>query len=630
MKIFKRSMLAVLALGLVLFGCQPDNVDPAGAKGGKSVAGAFDATHTALDSICLSTSPVYFRNGAGSFDVDKCIGAGGVLVTCNGPQMKWGSLTMYSGYTGLNLPVPAPEHWVDVDFSLSTGWMCDFTNWAFVVTNGITIDPNTGLPVMTGQDWKSQAVNPARNQWKIAIPVDSLPTGSFDMACRMTVLRLKLNGSPNEPTRTTLWMVNENYANTGSPFASNNEYSLHYTPVGCIAPPPPACPTTVTNAVCEAVYKGITCTGNTMNTTTLTADSAGAGATATYLWSNGATTRSITVTPAATTAYTVTVKKGNCDIRVSTFNVNVIDASCVIGGGSNGGGNTGGGNTGGGAPNCGNNHHNNNHSGCSHNSSNPANCGTNHRYGNHSTCSHTGNTPNCGTNHRYGNHSGCSHNSSNPANCGNNHHNNNHSGCTHTPSNNNNGSGSGSGNNNGGGCGGNGGGNNGGGNGTPGVKVCHVPPGNPSGATTVCVSVNQLSQHVTGVCGASNGGGGNGGGGNGGNCGGNGGSGSGSGSGSGNNSHAPNCGNNHHQGNHSGCTHNSSNPANCGNNHRYGNHSGCTHSNGNGNGNGGSGSGSGQGGHCSHSGGNSGCGNGNPSGGHSGDKIGACNSNPCQ
>ncbi len=330
MKNFKRSMIAVLAMGLVLFGCQPENVDPSGSKGGKSVAGAFDASHTAMDSICLSTSPVFFRNTAGSFDVDKCIGAGGVLVTCNGPQQKWGSLVMYSGYTGLNLPVPAPEHWLDVDFSLTTGWMCDFTNWAFVVNNGITIDQNTGLPDMTGTDWKAQSVNPARNQWKIAIPVDSLAPGSFDMACRMTVLRLKLNGAPNEPTRTTLWMINENYANTSSPFASNNEYALRFTPANCIAPPPPVCPNVITNTVCEAVYKGITCSGNTMDTKTLTADSTGAGAAATYLWSNGATTRSISVSPATTTAYTVTVKKGACDIRTTSYNVNVIDVACLL------------------------------------------------------------------------------------------------------------------------------------------------------------------------------------------------------------------------------------------------------------------------------------------------------------
>ena len=48
MRHFKKSIFAVLALGLMLFGCQPDNVGPNGKGGGKDIAGAYDNTHPTL------------------------------------------------------------------------------------------------------------------------------------------------------------------------------------------------------------------------------------------------------------------------------------------------------------------------------------------------------------------------------------------------------------------------------------------------------------------------------------------------------------------------------------------------------------------------------------------------------
>ena len=68
--------------------------------------------------------------------------------------------------------------------------------------DSISMDPNTNLPTV-GTDWSSVVYNPYRNQWKVSILVADLPSPSFDMSCRLSVLRLRLNGAPNENFRTT-------------------------------------------------------------------------------------------------------------------------------------------------------------------------------------------------------------------------------------------------------------------------------------------------------------------------------------------------------------------------------------------------------------------------------------------
>jgi hypothetical protein len=206
MKILKRSMLVALGLGAILTGCKPDGVGPSGGDGrGKSISALVGEEHPVLDTVCKYSDSVFFRSSPStnlntnnyaegvnastgmtypavvpttysypaSFYVNKCldpdpngVAAGptgyvaGNIIPCTTPQMKWGNFVMYNGY---EYGTQDSVHWLDVDFSLANGYLCDFTNWVFAIDDGIQVDPITGVPNTTGSDWSSLAVNPARN-----------------------------------------------------------------------------------------------------------------------------------------------------------------------------------------------------------------------------------------------------------------------------------------------------------------------------------------------------------------------------------------------------------------------------------------------------------------------------------
>ncbi len=78
-------------------------------------------------------------------------------------------------------------------------------------------------------------------------------------------------------------------------------------------------------AACRQVYAGYDATSNR---TVLTATATGQGGSGyTYLWSNNATSPSITVSPATTTIYSVTVSKAGCS-ATGSVTVNVINVAC--------------------------------------------------------------------------------------------------------------------------------------------------------------------------------------------------------------------------------------------------------------------------------------------------------------
>jgi hypothetical protein len=587
MKQFTKAMLLAIGLGATLLGCKPDEVGPDRNQGkGRSIAGAVAEEHPNLDTICKFSDSVYFRGTDGSYYVNVCNDGdffAPQIVPCVGDQPRWGSFVMYNGYEyrydSLTGTVDS-IHQLDVDFTLAPGIFCDFTNWLFTVNNTILLDPNTNAPIV-GTDWSSLLIDPLRNEWKVRIPVSELPSPCFDMACKMHAVQLSLFEGPIQGSQVDLWAINQHWDETGHPAASNNEFAIRYCPLACLENTGGGCPNPQISTECEVVYTGITCQGSTLNRTTLTASDAGTSGNATYSWSSGQQTQSITVTPSTTTSYTVTVTSDGCAIRIVTFQVNVIDLACTIS--TNGGGGNGGGSH---QPGCNHNHSNNsNCNGGNHNHG----CNTQHSGGN-SNCNHRGHGRYCSTTHATnrscngghtrgcdGNHSAnqtCQTRGGHRYNCNAQHNSGNcNSTLSHAQGCSQNhgqyrGCNVGSGNGNGGNCGNGGNGGNGPST-TPGVTVCHVPPGNPSGASTTCVTLSQLSQHISGIC-DNNGGGGNG-------------------------------------------------------------NGGCNSGGGYGNGGYGNGGGSGQwgnGGSCSHNGGQSGCGSGNgPS--HSGDYIGACNSNPC-
>ncbi len=328
MKTIVKSMAVALAVSLALFGCRPDKVGPNDAENDKHIAG-MENEHATLDTICKYADSVHFHsvpsthagiNFPASDLVNKCASPNQPSAfLCTTQQQRWGSFVIYNGYEYiLNQP---PKHWLDIDFNLASLWQCSLTDWDFYTGTLIPIDANTGFPVL-GTDW-SLSLSPARNQWKLRIPVEELPLPCFEMACRLSVHRLK-NNSILPGSVTTLWSQNPNWNNTNSEFESSSIFTIRYCPFACLD----VC-VTATNTVCKEVFTGITCS-NTLNSTTLTADTAGIGLAATFLWSNGATTSSIVVSPTSTTTYTVDIKKGDCTRRTTTYNVKVTNVACSV------------------------------------------------------------------------------------------------------------------------------------------------------------------------------------------------------------------------------------------------------------------------------------------------------------
>jgi hypothetical protein len=322
MKHFTKSILVVLGVAALLFGCQPDGVKPKGDNG-NDIAGAAGDVHPTLDTVCKYSDTVFFRSNDGSYNINKC-GYWDELptpVACDGPQEKWGFLQMYNGYL-MGANSQANSHWLDVSFSIAYGWYCDFNAWEFTIANGITIDPNTGFP-STGQgtDWNTAVNNPPRAEWKVQVLVNSLPTPCFDLACKLSLVPIDVNGLPLEGYRTEVRAINRNWDVEGDPEQANNEFAIHYCPFGCldnnVGP--------VTTTECVALNVGIS---ELSNCVTL---DAGTYSGATYLWSNGATTQTISACPTASTTYSVSVTQANAVTYVKNFNVNYQNVKCSAG-----------------------------------------------------------------------------------------------------------------------------------------------------------------------------------------------------------------------------------------------------------------------------------------------------------
>jgi hypothetical protein len=329
MKRFKNVILWGLMLGAVLVGCRPDQVGPTGGQkdGGNSIEGAAAEQHPILDTICKLNDTIFFRDTTGNWFVNKCGWDTAQVLDpfpspCDGPQEKWGYYVMYNGYR--YLPTDTTD-FLDVDFTLPYGWFCDLNSWLFSTAGSILIDPNTGLP-QAGTDWSHVVYNPMRQQWKVRLPVASLPVPCFDVSAKMRMAPVDVNGDPLRRFFTTVWAVNTNWNNPNSENQSNNEYVVRYCPLGCLAAPP-ACSTIVDNQ-CAIVYTGLTCS-NTLNSKVLTANATGL-VNPVYNWSNGSSSASITVSPIVNTNYTVTVTEGTCVKRITTYNIKVTNVACSV------------------------------------------------------------------------------------------------------------------------------------------------------------------------------------------------------------------------------------------------------------------------------------------------------------
>lgn len=331
MKNVKKLLFTVLVCCLVLTSCKPDQVGPTGNGGTKNVAGAFDDMHIMMDSVCHTSDSLFFRSNDGSYYVNQCVNSdpwSPELEPCAPGQPRWGHARIINGYSyGINDSV----HMLKVEIELAMGLLCDQYSWAFAANNTVRVDSLSGVPVVD-QSWSATAINPSRNQWEISVPVADLQRIDFDFACRISVARFSMFGDEVAGSRTNLWLTNGNWNNGNSSEASNSQFATSYAVVGCFGNQvvPPVCPPAQVSSVCTTVFTGITCPASIWHQKNLTANATGAGKNPGFIWSNGATTQSITVSPSTTTNYTVTVTNGNCPVQVITHTVNAVNVACMI------------------------------------------------------------------------------------------------------------------------------------------------------------------------------------------------------------------------------------------------------------------------------------------------------------
>ena len=327
MKKVKNPIVAILAAGLLLFGCSSESVAPAEGSSTKNpnLAGAVGDPHPRLDSVCGNMFTINLvSEESGSATINKCNVPGGM-----GPcttTIPWGSVTMYNG---VNFVDNVYDNGDDVeyfvaDFSVASGWYietgkCNFSvESAFAFTNGI--------PQIT-QDWFNDDVNPLVNKWQMRKRMTDLPQGGFSVALNLTLVKLNLYSQIVNGSMTSVWGKNPDWNNSASGYYSAASPFLTNFPIGaCFSATWPA----ATNQ-CVSIYTGAPALG----CAELTPSVVGTTGPVTYAWSNGATTSSINVCPTAATTYTVSVSDAGAPFAIVNYDVNVIDASCGNGNGNN-------------------------------------------------------------------------------------------------------------------------------------------------------------------------------------------------------------------------------------------------------------------------------------------------------
>jgi hypothetical protein len=318
MKRILQSIAAVLLSGIIMVSCSPENVAPKEDNSGNpSLAGATGDPHPALDTLCQESDTLWLaREDNGSVFVDKCFGFGGVPITCAPGQPHWGGLVLREGYI-------ANENVVDCNFWMAPGWYCDFNTWQFGVGT-FSFDQN-GVPLVNN-DWGSLIVNPVQNKWQLRLEVGNLPSPEFDLALRVTAVRLNLFGAVTPGSSTVLWGKNMNWNDLAHPAHSTSPWLMHFTPLRCLETATPVVPS------CVSLFTSPLVT----NCATISANTTGLNGSFSYSWSTGATTQSISVCPTATTTYTVTISSvGGGPVRINQITVNTASAAC--GNGSNAG-----------------------------------------------------------------------------------------------------------------------------------------------------------------------------------------------------------------------------------------------------------------------------------------------------
>lgn len=297
-------------LAAVMFSCAPDKVAPSTEQNQQpEFAGAVGDPHPRLDPTCGDSADIYLVSEDGNRTVNRCFRGplqGYAQFPCPPGQQDWGKVTIMNGLQTLV-----------ANFSLAPGWYVDQSNSEFSTASSFQF--NNGIPVPSN-DWTSQNINPVENKWQMSVQMDSIGLACFDIAIRLTILKLNIYSAvvPNSPT--VVWGYSEEWNDQESNrYNGISPFLTHWCRSYCPEQWPAA------QAECKTIYTG---SSNLPNCATIAPSISGTQGAVYYQWSTGATTPSINVCPTATTTYTVSVNDDGGNLFVNDITVNVVDAAC--------------------------------------------------------------------------------------------------------------------------------------------------------------------------------------------------------------------------------------------------------------------------------------------------------------
>jgi hypothetical protein len=320
MKLSLKSTVAMGLLAGVLFSCGKDRIAPAPEASADQpiLSAANNDPHPQLDPICSDSIAIPFVSEDGSLIVNRCFGGafqGYPQITCPPNQVGWGQMVIMGG---VDLMIG--------NISMAPSWYVDYRNSAADIASSFNFDSN-GVPLVDN-DWFATDVNPVANKSQEVIRFDDINLGCFQIALRVTAVKLNLFSNIVPPSVTRLWGYNANWNTPGHKLY--NGISPYLTP-WCRSYCPSQWPTA--EAQCENIYVGFP---GATGCTTISPDVEGTTGTVYYWWSTGERTESIEVCPTATTTYTVSVADDLGVVAVKNITVSLTDAKCGNSNGNNG------------------------------------------------------------------------------------------------------------------------------------------------------------------------------------------------------------------------------------------------------------------------------------------------------
>ena len=323
-----RILFTVLVASFVLFaGCKPDRVNPTG-KAGNNVP-TFDGMveddtlHVTIDTICSNIDTIQLMSQHdGSLTISKCISAG-QAVPCT-TSTQWGDVVLFNGvfYGADNIYNTGDDvEYFVAKFSCNGGYFIDASQSYFGQTALLQLDTN-GVPII-GNDWIGNNLVDDVSQWILYQRMDDIPSRCFTTALNLTVYKLNLYSRVVPGSNTTLWGYNPDW---------NDPQDPAYSPTSALLTPfcAPQClfPVIATEDECKNVFTGLNCNTGCVELTPNVSEFSGS---LSYEWSDGALNSSVIVCPTVPTDYDVTISEDGDEVKIVHFDITPIDVGCAIG-----------------------------------------------------------------------------------------------------------------------------------------------------------------------------------------------------------------------------------------------------------------------------------------------------------